>query len=36
MEAMKLYSMVIFKDPKQISIEEKIHQDKVILVTIDI
>jgi hypothetical protein len=33
---MKLYSKCIFKDPMWISIEEQIHQDKVILVTIDI
>jgi hypothetical protein len=33
---MKLHSMVIFKDPLQISIEEQIHQDKVIMITIDI
>ena len=33
---MKLYSMPIFKDPTQISIEERIQQDKLIMVTIDI
>jgi hypothetical protein len=33
---MKLHSKVIFKDLMQISFEDRIHQDKVILVAIDI